>query len=259
MGRATIISGGTDGLYTVEQSFAMPGQQAEFDRLTARKATLATQIAAAQEALTLAQLEVQEATQTITAMIKDWKARMAAGNFADPDPVLPPDQNAGPDPVQPPDPDTDPDPPIDPGPVDDGHPDYAQNAQALVLAAHNSLRGGDGVAPFSHSAVLASSAQAHAAWMASNDTSSHTGANGSSPSARMWAAGYPSGAGTRVAENVAAGQVSVDEVMQGWLHSPGHKANIYDPLLTELGVGYAYRPQGLYRHYWVTNFGNPGA
>ncbi len=39
-------------------------------------------------------------------------------------------------------------------------------------------------------------------------------------------------------ENIASGQESADEVVDGWMASPGHCANIMDPNFTEIGVGY---------------------
>ena len=39
-------------------------------------------------------------------------------------------------------------------------------------------------------------------------------------------------------ENIAAGQKSAQEVMQGWMNSSGHKANIMNRNYTQLGVGY---------------------
>ena len=39
-------------------------------------------------------------------------------------------------------------------------------------------------------------------------------------------------------ENIAAGQKTADDVMQSWLNSSGHRANILSSKYTELGVGY---------------------
>lgn len=57
-----------------------------------------------------------------------------------------------------------------------------------------------------------------------------------------------------IGENIAAGQESTSEVMNGWMNSPGHRANILRPSYSELGVGLAY---GSDRYYWVQLFGNP--
>ena len=42
-----------------------------------------------------------------------------------------------------------------------------------------------------------------------------------------------------IGENIAEGQFSVAEVMDTWMHSPGHRRNILDPGFKELGVGLA--------------------
>ncbi|WZY00017.1 SafA/ExsA family spore coat assembly protein [Bacillus sp. FSL W7-1360] len=53
-------------------------------------------------------------------------------------------------------------------------------------------------------------------------------------------------------ENIAAGQVTPQDVFKGWMNSPGHKKNILSPNYTEIGVGYA--KGGSYRHYWTQMF-----
>jgi uncharacterized protein YkwD len=57
------------------------------------------------------------------------------------------------------------------------------------------------------------------------------------------------------AENVAFGQRTADEVVSGWMRSPGHRANIMHGTVTEMGAGYARDASG--RPYWVQVFGKP--
>ena len=57
-----------------------------------------------------------------------------------------------------------------------------------------------------------------------------------------------------IGENIAAGQQSAAEVMNDWMNSTGHRANILRPSYSELGVGLAYDSD---RYYWVQLFGNP--
>lgn len=59
---------------------------------------------------------------------------------------------------------------------------------------------------------------------------------------------------THVAENIAAGHESAAETVEQWMNSPGHRANILDPELEELGVGYCYAEGSDYDHYWVQLF-----
>ncbi len=69
---------------------------------------------------------------------------------------------------------------------------------------------------------------------------------------RLLACGYPaSSAGW--GENIAYGYTSADAVMQGWLNSPGHRANIENPSYRAIGVGAAAASTG--RLYWTQEFG----
>lgn len=53
-------------------------------------------------------------------------------------------------------------------------------------------------------------------------------------------------------ENIAAGQKTAEQVMNSWMNSSGHKANILSKSFTELGVG--YYNGGSYGTYWVQLF-----
>lgn len=53
-------------------------------------------------------------------------------------------------------------------------------------------------------------------------------------------------------ENIAAGQKTPEEVVQGWMNSPGHRANILNASFTTIGVGYV--SGGSYGSYWTQEF-----
>lgn len=56
-------------------------------------------------------------------------------------------------------------------------------------------------------------------------------------------------------ENIAAGQLTPEAVMNSWLNSPGHRANILNPNFTHLGVGYVPGDeQSEFRTYWTQLF-----
>jgi len=55
-------------------------------------------------------------------------------------------------------------------------------------------------------------------------------------------------------ENIAYGQRTPEEVVKGWMNSPGHKANIMNKTYTNIGVGISRDPDG--RIYWVHMFSN---
>ena len=122
----------------------------------------------------------------------------------------------------------------------------------------NSERANAGCPPLRLNAQLTQAAQGHAADMALNDFFSHTGSNGSSPWNRINATGYQFAS---AGENIAAGYSTPQAAMNGWMNSPGHRANILNCAFQDIGVGYYYRNpdpgQVTYRHYWVQVFARP--
>lgn len=57
-------------------------------------------------------------------------------------------------------------------------------------------------------------------------------------------------------ENMAAGYQTPAEVVEGWMNSPGHRANILNENFNQIGIGYAYRYGTEYNHYWIQIFTN---
>lgn len=57
---------------------------------------------------------------------------------------------------------------------------------------------------------------------------------------------------TAAGENIASGQQSAAEVMNAWMNSPGHRANILSPVYTQIGVGLAKDSSG--KCYWTQMF-----
>jgi uncharacterized protein YkwD len=58
-----------------------------------------------------------------------------------------------------------------------------------------------------------------------------------------------------VAENIAAGQRTAPEVVDGWMNSPGHRKNILSRDVSQIGIGFA--TGGEYGTMWVQVFGTP--
>lgn len=56
-------------------------------------------------------------------------------------------------------------------------------------------------------------------------------------------------------ENIAKGQRSAQEVVNAWMRSSGHRANILNKSFTEIGVGYAIDSRGI--RYWTQMFIRP--
>lgn len=121
---------------------------------------------------------------------------------------------------------------------------------AEVLALTNAERRRAGLAPLSDDPFLTRAAQAHSDDMVARAFYSHTAPDGSRP----WDRAAAAGSGHRaVGENIACGQRSAAEVVEGWMNSPGHRANILKPDFTHLGVGFAGGgPAGT---YWTQLFG----
>jgi uncharacterized protein YkwD len=90
--------------------------------------------------------------------------------------------------------------------------------------------------PVKLSGTLAGVAFGHAADMARHNYFEHEDLAGHSPADRVRAVGYQE---KLVGENIAYGPKSAEEVVQGWLDSPGHCENIMDPRFAEMGIAYA--------------------
>ena len=107
--------------------------------------------------------------------------------------------------------------------------------------------------PLSASHDLNDAAAGHARDMARKKYFEHRGRDGSQPKDRVLRAGYQS---RLTGENIAFGPESAEEVVAGWLDSPGHCANIMDARFKDIGVGVA-TGRGRGQIYWVQNFGTP--
>jgi uncharacterized protein YkwD len=108
--------------------------------------------------------------------------------------------------------------------------------------------------PLAWNAKLGSAAETHSRAMANNNYFDHKDRDGRTPGDRAELAGY---AGQQVGENIAAGQDSVRKVVDGWLASPGHCANLMNPQFRELGAAYAVDPKSDAGIYWTAMFGTP--
>ncbi|MER8016710.1 CAP domain-containing protein [Streptomyces griseoluteus] len=118
---------------------------------------------------------------------------------------------------------------------------------ARVVELVNTERAKVGCSPVKLNSTLTKAAQDHSADMAAHNTMSHTGSDGSDPGSRITAAGYRWSA---YGENVAFGYATPEQVMAGWMNSPGHRENILNCSFKEIGVGLA-QPGG----YWTQDFG----
>lgn len=133
-------------------------------------------------------------------------------------------------------------------------PALAATALDRVLQLTNVQRRAAGCADLRWQAQLAEAAQRHAADMAANNYFSHTGRDGSTFAARIKAGGYRY---RRAAENIAAGYATPEDVVAGWMSSAGHRENMLNCALRDIGVGLGSNPGSTYGSYWVQDFGQP--
>lgn len=118
-----------------------------------------------------------------------------------------------------------------------------------VVSLVNSERAAQGLTALQSDSELAKIAQQKAEDMAENQYFSHTSPIYGSAFDMLKAAGYSY---KSAGENIAMGQKSAASVMDGWMHSSGHRANILDASYEKIGVGYAVSAAGT--PYWVQIF-----
>jgi len=115
-----------------------------------------------------------------------------------------------------------------------------------VLTETNNYRAQNGLPALKLDSRVMATAQSKAQDMATNRYFSHTSPTLGSPFDQMKAEGITY---RRAAENIAMGQRSAKEVVDAWMKSPGHRANILDRNLTHIGIGYTAKG-----NYWVQQF-----
>jgi uncharacterized protein YkwD len=112
--------------------------------------------------------------------------------------------------------------------------------------------------PLTMNAMLRCSSRLHSKDMGEKNYFAHDNLDGQDPFKRMAAAGYM---GFTMGENIAKGQQSPKEVVDGWMNSPGHCSNIMNADYTEIGVGYFQGMSTSTRFnsnkLWTQNFGAP--
>jgi uncharacterized protein YkwD len=131
-------------------------------------------------------------------------------------------------------------------------PATLSDAEARILELTNAARKKEGLGPLKISTTLLETARAHSKNQARQDKMAHE-LDGKKPVDRVKAAGYKF---RYTAENVAFGEgLSIDEVFDNWMKSPGHRANILKPEFTEIGIGVGSTATG--KKYYTQNFGRP--
>lgn len=103
--------------------------------------------------------------------------------------------------------------------------------------------------PLEMNTELRCAARLHSMDMAERDFFDHQNPDGESPAERIAETGYMDSPTDRMTgENIAYGSQTAEQVVQGWMDSDGHCANIMHPQYEEIGVG-------KYDDYWTQKFG----
>jgi uncharacterized protein YkwD len=118
-----------------------------------------------------------------------------------------------------------------------------------ALCLVNQERTSRGLRPLKSNRRLSKAAGGHARDMVARGYFSHDSANGASFVDRIRKAGYvPARAFPSLGEDLAWGSGPLGtprEIVQGWMNSPGHRANILDPKFREGGMGVAFGDVGV--------------
>ncbi len=126
---------------------------------------------------------------------------------------------------------------------------------AEIIALTNTERVDTGTGTLTEDALLDGAAQAKAADMAAQGYFSHVGPDGKTPWQWISASGYQY---QYAGENLAVRFINSVDVVNAWMASPTHRANIIKPVYTQIGVGVA---EGMYQGqpatYVVQYFGTP--
>jgi len=102
--------------------------------------------------------------------------------------------------------------------------------------------------------ALTAAAKEHSDNMANYNFFSHTGLDKSSVGDRITDQGYT---WSSYGENIAAGQRSVQSVVDGWMQSEGHCKNIMSANVTQMGLACSVNSDADYTTYWTQDFARP--
>lgn len=125
---------------------------------------------------------------------------------------------------------------------------------SAIVGYTNDARMRNGLPALTANPRLMEAARLHAEQMAMHQRLDHTISEARYPTmqTRLQAAGY---AHANAAENIAWNQPNAQSAVTTWMNSSGHRSNILDPQLTEIGTAMARSSRG--EPYWIQVFGRP--
>ena len=146
----------------------------------------------------------------------------------------------------------------------DGQTVTLDGRKAELLRLHNEARAEQGVGQLCVQEDLMAAAQGHADDMIERDFYAHETPEGLTPGDRITRAGYPFatyGENNNRVSGLDAGEPGRDELreaFEGWMESPGHRENLLNPDLREVGLGLStgqYTPEIGTTTMYVVDFG----
>lgn len=132
----------------------------------------------------------------------------------------------------------------------------ASAAETRAVELTNQLRQQHGCPPLQISPELTAAARAHSQEMADRNYFDHVDLSGHHSDWRAAQAGYTGTAGW---ENIGAGYQTAEQMVSAWYNetppNDGHRRNLLNCALTDVGIGYAANAQSDYGIYWTQDFG----
>lgn len=129
-------------------------------------------------------------------------------------------------------------------------PDFITEVEQQIFILQNAERVKNGLPTLLPDATLAAVARAHSVDMAAKNYFNHTDLSGCSSACRVDNAGY---AWRAVGENIymmsgyqLPADATAQKMVEGWMNSPGHRANILGSAFTNAGVGVAEIGDSIY-------------
>lgn len=139
-----------------------------------------------------------------------------------------------------------------PRPVALPKPPALNEKEALKLV--NAFRKQKGLRPLTLEPRLAKAASLLSTDMSKYDRMSHYGPDGGDIEYRLETAGYNYSV---AAENIGAGQITIEEMVDGWKKSPSHAKNMLLADGRHMGIAMSYRPETRFKTFWTLVIGAP--
>ncbi|MDG4552895.1 MAG: CAP domain-containing protein [Candidatus Competibacter sp.] len=230
MGRATILSGGTDGLYTIRPEYNNAPLDKLIADLTAAKDAALPVLGRATLTLSLLEDETEIARAAMNQVINQWQQDLL--NAGNPPPLEPPTED---------DPETGM--PWDPS-------DKAQ--EGPLFDAINAARAAAGKAALTRDDDLDFAARRQVYDMSGSKLMGHVGSDKSVPSSRVAATGYQA---DLVVELLSCGAFTAASAVNVWTVNGSYP--IFSDVATQIGVAYTYSTNHPATHIWVALLAHP--